>query len=350
MQNKCYIMMLLLLTVNLTACTAPKACFRIKVIDTEAGMPIEGGKVKFRYNELQDKPAGQGWGTTSTTNNVIKLSDANGIVTDEGRISWLKQMGISISKDGYYSSGIGRDGAKKKNSMTHNIALNRWEPWPCEVMVKLKKIKDPVPMFQKHTDWLNIPKQGNPVGFDLEVGDWVVPHGKGKVSDFIFNLTARFKSPFDSEAKYEMTFSDLLNGIQEFKADPKEQSVFKYPYQAPETGYIDEMSRFEFNDRTSDGENVYKTDMKENREYFYRVRTKTDAQGNIISANYGYLTSELAVQRFKGGRIKFTYYFNPDNQSRSLEYNGVNLFDSKEEQAEQYEKFHKQHFSSSKDK
>lgn len=326
-----------LLTFN--ACASPQAHMVVKAVDADTGDVIVGANVKVAYESSTSKAPGTGWGTVTVPDHKKGHTNRDGVFDSKGKTEDSPR--ISVDCDGYYQSrtSYGKyidDKGYLKNSKIEvfsvNKVLNRWEPWPCEVTVKLKKIKDSVSMCVKSTDWLNVPEVGSSVGFDLEVGDWVAPHGKGKVSDFIFNLTARFKSPFDSEAKYEMTFSDPLDGIQEFKADPKDQSVFKYPYQAPETGYINEMSRYEFNDRTSDGENVYKTDMKEKREYLYRVRTKTDALGNIISANYGYLTSELSVQRFKGGRIKFRYYFNSDNQSRSLEYSGVNLFEDRDVQ------------------
>lgn len=309
----------------LTGCASPEAYYQVTVID-ENENPLKDANVRIAFRELSSKAPGQGWGTVSKSSPVDIKSDENGFCEAKGRT--VSEFTFFVTAEGYYKS-YPRVFEKAQN---YNKLLNRWEPWPCELTVRLKKIKDPVPMCVKSTDWMNVPDVGRSVGFDLEVGDWVSPYGKGKVSDFIFNLTARFKSPFDSEAKYEMTFSNPLDGIQEFKADPKDQSVFKYPYLAPQAGYLNEMSRFEFNKIDKHGDGAYKTDMQENREYFYRVRTKTDAQGNIISANYGYLTSELAVQRFKGGRIKFTYYFNPDNKSRSLEYNGVNLFEDRDVQ------------------
>ena len=53
----------------------------------------------------------------------------------------------------------------------------------------------------------------------------------------------------------------------------------------------------------------------------FRVRTKIDNDGNIISANYGKIYGPI---QFGGGRptdrpITFTYYFNPDG-TPNLEY------------------------------
>ena len=33
-----------------------------------------------------------------------------------------------------------------------------------------------------------IPVTNTPCGYDLMVGDWVVPYGKGKIGDFVFNI------------------------------------------------------------------------------------------------------------------------------------------------------------------
>ncbi len=202
--------------INLTACSAPKAKFVVEVLNSETELPIEEAEVKFRYTEVRAKPAGMGWGNLSKTNSTIKVTDQSGYVTDEGRISWMKQMGISISKGGYYSSGIGKDGAKKKNSMTKNKLLNRWEPWPCELTIKLRPIKDPVPMYVKSIE-TSIPEKNKPIGFDLEVGDWVSPYGKGKVRDFIIKIKEGEEGKKIKLDTFDIAFSNKLDGIQEFK-------------------------------------------------------------------------------------------------------------------------------------
>lgn len=183
-----------------------------------------------------------------------------------------------------------------------------------------------VPMLVKSTGWIKVPKNDTPCGYDLEVGDWVIPHGKGKVNDFIFNMGSRFVTPRDSEAKYDLYFSDSLDGIQEFTPEKGGQSTFSWPYLAPAAGYKQELSRFVYRGSSPTESYIYKTNNKKSANYIYRVRTKVDSSGKVISANYGYIHSEIECNRFENGRLRFTYHFNPDKHSRSLEFNGVNLF------------------------
>jgi len=213
----------------------------------------------------------------------------------------------------------------------YNRMLNRWEPWPFERSVKLRPIKDPAPMHIKNTGWMTVPKQNKPCGYDLEVGDWVAPLGKGKVSDFIFTMQSRFVTAQNSEANYELSFSNQLDGIQEYELSKDHQSAFIWPYLAPLNNYRAKMSRFVYRGSSAIEDYIYKTNNDTNKKMIFRVRTKVNSTGEITSATYGYIIADIEVGRFKNGQVSFSYYFNPNNQSRSLEWNGVNLFDKKEE-------------------
>lgn len=286
----------------------------VKVTD-EFGRPVALAKVEIGFKQLKSKGFGEGWGTVVDYRPSEGETNAKGEYSAKGSTS--SNIVVTVTKDGFYESNAGVSFA---DSFTQGV------------IITLRKIKDPVPMYVNSTDYMNSPKSGEPIGFDLEVGDWVAPYGNGKVRDFIFNLTSRFESPFDSEVKYDLTFSSPRDGIQEYVPKEGEQSMFILPYKATEDSYLDEFSRYEFSKPISDTENLYKTDMKKTVTYLFRVRTIADAQGNIISANYGYISSEIGVGRFDGGTIQFSYYFNPDNKSRSLEYNGENLFNTRDKQ------------------
>ncbi len=47
------------------------------------------------------------------------------------------------------------------------------------------------------------------------------------------------------------------------------------------------------------------------------LRTVVDEDGKIVSAHYGRIKGELQISSH--GRLYFSYWFNPDPQSRSLE-------------------------------
>jgi len=48
-----------------------------------------------------------------------------------------------------------------------------------------------------------------------------------------------------------------------------------------------------------------------NRIYYFRVRTKMDENGNVVSAHYG---------KIYGDFMQFRYYFNPTPNDRNIEY------------------------------
>ncbi|MEI6424077.1 MAG: hypothetical protein WCP55_17815 [Lentisphaerota bacterium] len=192
--------------------------------------------------------------------------------------------------------------------------------------IALKKIKNPVPMYAKkiNSAWMpsKIPTQNQDVGYDLEVGDWVAPHGKGKTADFIFNIAAENRDPKrDRKCVYNIKFSNDKDGIQEYNPNKAIQSVYRWPYEAPEDGYSSALEKYDIVTSDKREKNV-KNDNEIN--YIYRVRTKTDEKGNIVETRYGKINGEIMA--FTNGGIQFTYYFNPSG-TRNLEFDTEkNLF------------------------
>ena len=55
----------------------------------------------------------------------------------------------------------------------------------------------------------------------------------------------------------------------------------------------------------------------------FRVRTVLDDKGNIISARYGKIYGPIEYgdsDSNQGGRVSFTYYLNPMDNDRNLEF------------------------------
>jgi hypothetical protein len=108
-------------------------------------------------------------------------------------------------------------------------------------------------------------------------------------------------------------FSNPLDGIQEYLPPEDLQSSFIFPYIAPTNGYKKSLYQYNINKPYESA----RTTQKENVNYIFRVRTETDADGNIVSACYGRIGGELRISR--KGQLQFTYWFNLDPHSRSLE-------------------------------
>ena len=67
---------------------------------------------------------------------------------------------------------------------------------------------------------------------------------------------------------------------------------------------------------------------KAGQKYFFRVRTKKDDQGKIVSALYGKIYGDINFDFFSPKTIvAFTYYLNPELNSRNMEFDPKqNLF------------------------
>jgi hypothetical protein len=171
----------------------------------------------------------------------------------------------------------------------------------------LKKVGKPIPMYAKGIN-THVPALDKPVGFDLMAGDWVAPHGKGVDADILF--TGHFDKRADGESDFTLTvnFPKAGDGIQEFSIDRSQgNSGLQSPHEAPTDGYQPQWVQ---TDNRKPGKPI-ETNRDSNRNYFFRVRTVLDSNGNVKSALYG---------KIYGDFMQFRYYLNPTPNSRGVEF------------------------------
>jgi hypothetical protein len=252
-------------------------------------------------------------GNKQLANKGLSSTKGEFVSTGEGL---LPQVTIYARSQGCYDSSVIYKFDKK-------LIFNRWEPWNPTIEVVLKKKRNPVPMIMGGPDWVAIPKLDTPVGYDLEKGDWVAPYGTGIINDLTieFNLSSRAYTDYD--ANMTISFPNGQDGIQEYWFDKAEQSAYKWPFEAPLSGYKRSVNVFE----RDTPENGYKTNKKEGVNYIFRIRTKLDKDGNVISANYGKFTGEFGISR--KGKTRFSYILNPDGTRNLEEDPKKNLFNKK---------------------
>jgi hypothetical protein len=195
-----------------------------------------------------------------------------------------------------------------------------WEPRNPELTVVIKKIIEPVPMYVRKVN-MEIPVLGKPVGFDFEVGDWAAPYGNGRENDFVFEMNSRWKDLNDFDSKLNLTFSNSWDGILPFGEEYNRRSILVSMQQATENGYEKEWKRAVSANHKEGRKNW---DIDSNQHFVFRVRTKTDDQGKLVMANYGKIYNNIIfgskVTDTQLPVITFTYYYNPDPKSRSLEF------------------------------
>ncbi|HAL92636.1 MAG TPA: hypothetical protein DCM68_06395 [Verrucomicrobia bacterium] len=217
-----------------------------------------------------------------------------------------------------------------------NQVSDRWQPWNPTIELSLRRILNPIPMYVKdmRMDVNPFPALDENLGYDLEKGDWLSPYGIGQIADFIFQVHCDWsegKSPYGEQyyhATLELTFSNEDDGIIEFRdSQPElEGSIFRLSRFAPESGYTNRWFAERFTNK--EGSTLATISQRKDLNYFFRVRTKKDETGKIVSAHYGKIRGPLDFG-FRGKRngLGMTYYLNPTPNDRNMEFDpNRNLF------------------------
>lgn len=257
----------------------------LQVVD-DKGAPVGGAKIASEFY------------STPKQTRVTGQTDEGGLLVLEGRT--ISDVKFTITKDSYYDTNQSYDFIKRATSKADALRSGKWMPWNPTHTVTLKKKRNPVPMFARQVWNVHLPCD-QPVGYDLEIGDCVVPHGKGQHSDLIFEVSRKDDGHGRDDYTWECSFSNSQDGIQVLEKEL--WSRFSWPYQAPEGGYQGKCSG-----------------PKAQAYLVFRVRSVTDAAGKITSAKYGKMYPLVAGgSREKGCYLSFWYWFNPDG-TRNLEF------------------------------
>ena len=292
----------------------PEAKITVHVVDDQGHSLI---KFPVGMGVISGWKPGEGFGT-DLTESWTNITDANGMTTATHKC-YNPKIGVWVQGiNGYYSSRI-------TYNYTNAIA-GKLQPWNPTVEFVVKPILNPIPMYARNLGVMGsnfkLPAKNTPIGFDLEAADFVAPYGKGTSSDFIFTLsdiasTNATQKP--TESALTITFPNKGDGIQPvISSEINQGSVFSLPRYAPEGGYqatlVQKYSQVWVHGR-----------LQENQNYFYRVRTVLDGSGNVKSALYGKIAGPIQFR--SNGRLQFTYYLNPNNNDRNMEFDPTkNLF------------------------
>ncbi len=284
---------------------SPEGFVRVAVVDEE-GKRLEGCQIIVSFEE--------------NGNYIRKTGLSKTNVFFEARApASVPRCTVIATKEGYYKS------RKTKMFTGRDRANSRYEPWGELRTIVLRRILDPVRGKEVDRDQgkpRKFPVYEEKIGFDLLEGDWVAPHGKGKVTDFRFLISR------DSETKiecYQVTFPRQGDGIQEyFFTSPTRESSFDWPHQAPLKGYKATLKKKTIwggdKSRLPDFEDFldYEILRKKPQNYIFRIRTEYDEEGNIKSAYYGRINGDIIDLRYHNHE-KLKYWINTDPTSRSLE-------------------------------
>ena len=246
------------------------------------------------------------------SNSKVGFTDANGMYSVHLK-NIFAEIGGSFEKPNYY---------KTSGDFWYWKEWGDVPPANTNFIIVMRRIINPVPMTRKNIT-THLPLNDEPVGFDLEVGDWVAPHGKGKTADFQMTGTLlRFETRNNSETRILMKFTDELCGIQSFIAPiinglGKLRSQLMPPHTALDDGYEQALPLWCIIGRTYRAQ----TNIVKDRNYLFRTRVVVNDDGEIIKANYGWTIGDIEIDPNDGKKIwmRFSYYYNPDPLSKSLE-------------------------------
>jgi hypothetical protein len=271
----------------------PEAMFTVKLLN-EDGTPFSGGTVNAGFNITTSY-----WSDGSKDRVETGVTDVNGVFVFRGKT--IGEWGCGFDALGYYRFSNG-------STVGTNKANGRWEPWNPTYTLIAKKIVKPIPMYAKRVETA-IPDFNVALPYDLSVGDWVEPRGKGKIADIVFSAKLDQRSESDYDYALTVSFSNMGDGIQTFDAPLNFGSELKSPRYAPEEGYQPDYVQTRNRQPGQIERGNYAQDG--NRNYLLRVRTVLDEDGKVKSAQYG---------KVYGDFLNFTYYLNPTPNDRNMEF------------------------------
>jgi hypothetical protein len=293
------------------------AAFKVKVLG-EDERPVTNASVLAAFWDANAPGYGGG---RHIGESITKLSDTNGVCEFEGRCDGSVEW--KVTTEGYYPF------YGPMISFTNVTALGKLEPWGSVYYASVRRIVNPIPMYSRNLNLrrplLQVPEIDKEYGFDLMKADWVEPFGKGTVPDLLIRVEVKpvkvdddffVKNPEASKPRHKVLFIGFPNpddGIQPFYASPHVGSTFRLPRYAFETGYENKCV-IEY---ISDGLRVIQNDMsREDQNYLFRVRTRRDEKGKMVSALYGKIEGRFDFDQF--GVVTFHYFPPAISQCNSI--------------------------------
>jgi hypothetical protein len=308
---------------------ADVAKFSVVVLSADDLKPIEG--VQLHANFWEDN----GWKAWTQAPHVDvdrQTTDKNGFCRLKGKTNCGNVCCfVSVPPKGFYAGdGWGAD-FKKKN------LFGIWQPDNLVVTLRLQRVEHPIPLFVKQifsrasdsvrSNYFDIGK--GQMKFDLIKGDWLPPIGKGEYADIVFTRLERenlgigttFRGSITALAyrdSMSIRFTGEDNGLVEV---PSKKTAGIKIRTAPEDGYTPDYLVTKGRDK-----NVkYFSSSNPDRNFAFRIRTKKDKNGKIVSAYYGKIYGDIEIKKPYTVEISvaapsFMYYLNPTPLDRNLEW------------------------------
>lgn len=296
----------LLLTASLLSSVPTKwnsnVAVRFRVID-DAGLIVSNAVITT--NTQRDRLANLGH-AGSPQRKIIAITDMNGCARIEfpcysGEFSsYVSAMGFYPEHKKNLRFNYARDSVFFAHLLEHEKHLS----------FTMRKKLNPIPCFGYGAgEDFPFPLKNGRFGFDMEKGDWTVPHGKGEVADFILRRE-------ESNGVYRavLEFEGPFNGA--YKQKQESSTSFKSTYRA-DTNHVYAQTMDIWTKKRMGKETVRSQFVSDEEYLVIRSRSVVDADGNLKSCNYSKIYGGITAYRY----FQFmTMVFNPKKNDANLEF------------------------------
>ena len=216
-----------------------------------------------------------------------------------------------------------------------------WQPDNLVVTIKLQRVEHPIPLvvknfFKSGSDSVSVDyfeKGEGQIKIDLVKGALLPPLGEGEFADVVFTRLKRedlgmgttFRGSIVKPAYRDsmaVKFTGEDNGLVEMPSNKSDGIKIRT---APEKGYKSDY----LVSRGRDKNVKYFRTSDPDRNFAFRIRTKKDKNGKIVSAYYGKIYGDIEIKKLLGQTVfvaapAFLYYLNPTPLDRNLEWDMKN--------------------------
>ena len=257
---------------------------------------------------------------------VTNFTDKNGEVHFSGKVYDDQVEYFVVDRSGYYPLPYIHI---RFTNMTESL-VKKWLPYDEIQIVTLQRKVNPIPLFvrEDRKGWARDLTAASDKKFyyDLVEGAWLPPFGKGVKADIEFQLLPRkdLGPALGPSGKPKRSFRDEItirfvgddNGILSMAPPPNAALKLR---KAPVEGYEQQYSSWSLRDsRMQRHQSEHDAKCQA-----FRIRTKKNAEGKIISALYGKVYGGFPltykVKDHPSG-VSFIYYLNPTPNDRNLEW------------------------------
>lgn len=272
------------------------------------GNPIEGVDILCATSEVSYIPYAK-----SKRVKVHFTTNRDGKV--RGRFKcWEGFVDCYFRAEGYYPEDV-RD-VIFKAPYEKSVGRYVFKETEKKLSVKMRKIKNPISMVfhrQAKTS-TDLPAREGRFAFDLKIGDWVRPNGKGEVADFV---VAYWWHEDDKSRVCTGAVEFVERGCGAYVRKKYPCRAFPVEYSANDkASYVTHLPFSFRRDLTTDKFEENRV-ISEDEYIVIRSRAQVDARGEVLEANYSQIQGPVIIGRFFS---LGDWYFNPRVNDLNLEY------------------------------